>query len=119
MTMRAQEGGWKGTAGPGPGPCARFAGALAGALVLLAGLGVVVGCAGRTRFVDVDSQPGGAVLYVDGERRGQTRATVQLDFESDRVLLQMVKPGYRPVLQYWTWGEVPASDKKVFVLEVD
>lgn len=94
---------------------------LAGSLVFLSSLAALAGCAGGTRYVDVDSDPGGAVVYVDGERRGHTRATFQLDFESsdDRVLLQLVKPGYRPVLQYWTWGELPANDKKIFVLEVD
>lgn len=91
------------------------------ALALAAGLATLAGCAARSRLVDVDSEPGGAVIYVDGEKRGHTRATLQLDFESagDRVLLQLVKPGYRPVLQYWTWGELPANDKKIFVLEVD
>lgn len=100
---------------------ARWSVRLGRSLAILAGVGVLASCSGRARYVDVDSQPPGAILYVDGERRGQTRATVQLDFEGDddRVLLQLLKPGYRPVLQYWTWGEVPPNDKKIFVLEVD
>ncbi|MGQ9590236.1 MAG: hypothetical protein ACUVYA_08075 [Planctomycetota bacterium] len=82
----------------------------------------LAGCsAGETRYVDVDTKPTGAVIYVDGERRGLARATVRLDFADvrDRVLIQIVKPRYKPVLQYWSLGEVPESGKKVFVLEVD
>ena len=81
------------------------------------------GCSAReTRYVDIDTKPTGAVVYVDGERRGLARSTVRLDFEPgvrERVLIQIVKPRYKPVLQYWSLGEVPESGKKVFVLEVD
>ncbi len=81
------------------------------------------GCSSReTRYVDIDTKPTGAVIYVDGERRGLSRATVRLDFEEgvrDRVLIQIVKPRYKPVLQYWSLGEVPETGKKMFVLEVD
>ena len=90
--------------------------------LILAGLcaSLTVGCASGVCYVDVDSKPTGAVIYVDGERRGQTRSKVELDFGTDpekRILLQLLKPRYKPVFQYWTFGEVPG--KKVFVLEVD
>jgi hypothetical protein len=85
-------------------------------------LGLSTSCSTPTRYVDIDSKPTGAVLYVDGERRGLTRSRVRLDFDrgpDQRVLIQLAKPRYKPVLQYWTMGEVPPSGKKVFTLEVD
>lgn len=102
----------------GPAALARLA-VLSAACSLGAALS---GCsAGETRYVDIDTKPTGAVIYVDGERRGLARSTVRLDFADvrDRVLIQIVKPRYKPVLQYWSLGEVPESGKKVFVLEVD
>jgi hypothetical protein len=91
--------------------------------LLLGGILAVLlpGCGGLRRSVDIDSKPSGAVIYVNGERRGLTRSKVELDFptEEDRVLIQLVKPRYKPVLQYWTVGEIPDSEKKIFVLEVD
>lgn len=84
-------------------------------------VGALAGCGALTRHVDIDSKPTGAVIYVDGERRGVARSKVELTFPSEdrRVLIQLVKPRYKPVLQYWTPGEVPDNDKKIFVLEVD
>lgn len=72
--------------------------------------------------VDIDSKPTGATVYVDGERRGVTRTTVTFDFGGDptrRVLIQIVKPRYKPSFQYWTREEIPEDRKKVFQLEVD
>ncbi len=90
---------------------------------ILAGGAWLVGCGGpEPRYVDIDSKPTGAVIYVDGERRGLTRSKVRLDFDDAgerRVLIQIVKPRYKPVLQYWSVGEIPESGKKVFTLEVD
>ena len=83
---------------------------------------LAAGCAEQSLYVDVDSKPTGAMIYVDGEKRGLTRSRVRLDFDgtsSDRVLIQIVKPRYKPVMQYWTMGEVPEGGTKVFVLEVD
>lgn len=84
-------------------------------------MGALAGCGSLIRHVDIDSKPTGAVIYVDGERRGVTRSKVELNFPSEerRVLIQLVKPRYKPVLQYWTPGEVPDNEKKIFVLEVD
>lgn len=91
--------------------------------VLMPGLlpALLTGCGGLRRSVDIDSKPSGAVIYVDGERRGLTRSRVELKFpsEQDRVLIQVSKPRYKPVLQYWTVGEIPDNEKKIFVLEVD
>ena len=88
--------------------------------VLLTGL--VSGCSSRVRYVDIDSKPTGATIYVDGEKTGITRSTkLKLDFSDDparRVLIQLTKPRYRPIFQYWAFDEVPA-EKKVFPLEAD
>ena len=89
------------------------------AVVLLAAL-AAGGCASPRKVVDVDSDPSRATIYVNGEKRGVTRSQVTLEFPSEnehRMLLQIVKPGYKPVFQYWYFSEVP--DKKVFKLEVD
>ncbi len=84
-------------------------------------LAALAGCANSSRFVEIDSKPPGAAIYVNGERRGTTRdEKVLIDFASDtkgRVLIQVVKPRYKPAFQYWTIDEVPA--KKLFILEVD
>jgi len=103
-----------------PSRLARFHGLFLAAVGCCGGL--AVGCAESARYVDLDSKPTGAVIYVDGVRRGLTRSRVELDFESGpnaRVLIQIVKPRYKPVLQYWTPGEVPENEKKVFVLEAE
>ena len=95
---------------------------LAAALLGMALLGFGAGCAGSARTVDIDSKPTGAAIYVDGERRGLTRSKVELDFRGDterRILIQVAKPRYKPILQYWTLGEVPDDGKKVFTLEAD
>jgi hypothetical protein len=79
------------------------------------------GCASQMRHVDIDSKPSGATLFVNGEKIGVTRAEkVKLDFAQDpsrRVLVQVVKPRYRPVFPYWTLDEVP--ENKVFALEAE
>ena len=73
-------------------------------------------------YIDIDSKPTGATIYVDGEKTGLTRSTkLKLDFSDDpsrRVLIQLTKPRYRPVFQYWEFDEVP-EEKKVFPLEAD
>ena len=80
-------------------------------------LGIAAGCSSR-RTVDVDSKTPGATIYVDGEKKGVTRDQISVDFSRvDRVLIQIVKHRYKPILQYWTIDEVPA--KRVFDLEVD
>ena len=80
-------------------------------------LGIAAGCSSR-RTVDVDSKPPGATIYVDGEKKGVTRDQISVDFSRvDRVLIQIVKHRYKPILQYWTIDEVPS--KRVFDLEVD
>jgi hypothetical protein len=79
-------------------------------------------CAASVRQVDIDSKPSGAVVYINGENRGTARTKVDLDFGpggKHRVLIQIVKPRYKPVLQYWTIHEVSETDKKVFMLEAD
>jgi hypothetical protein len=95
-----------------------------GSCLLAASLGGLLaplaGCSGTVRYVDIDSKPTGAAVYVNGERRGVTRdEKVRIDFTdpTSRVLIQVVKPRYKPAFQYWKIDEVPA--KKVFYLEVD
>jgi len=81
-------------------------------------LGLASGCSSR-RTVDIDSKPPGATIYVDGEKKGVTRDQISVDFSKvDRVLIQIVKHRYKPILQYWTIDEVPSA-KRVFDLEVD
>lgn len=77
------------------------------------------GCA-MVRYVDVDSKPTGAVIYVNGERRGTTRdekVRIQFTTPEQRALIQVLKPRYKPVFQYWMFDEVPG--KKIFQLELD
>ena len=82
----------------------------------------VPGCFSHRRYVDVDSKPTGATIFVDGEKKGVTRSTrLELNFSADpnrRVLIQLMKPRYRPIFQYWSPGEVP-TEPKVFRMEVD
>jgi hypothetical protein len=93
---------------------------LAAALAALAA-GIASGCGGLTRYVDIDSKPTGASIYVNGEPRGTTRdEKVRLEFAGDpsaRAFIQIVKPRYKPTFQYWKMDEVP--EKKIFLLEVD
>jgi hypothetical protein len=83
-------------------------------------LAALAACA-PTRVVEIDSRPAetrGASVYVNGERRGVTPTKLQVRFNGgpdDRVLLQVVKPNYRPAFQYWTPAELP--EKRVFELE--
>ena len=81
----------------------------------------VVGCGGPVRVVDIDSKPTEATIFVDGVEKGSTRATVQIQFSGDptqRVAIQIIKPRYKPVLQYWSFLEVPEKGR-VFVLTPD
>jgi hypothetical protein len=90
------------------------------ASALLAGAALAVGGCSVTRVVDIDSKPSGAVIFVNGERRGITRdEKVKINFTdaSQRVLIQIVKPRYKPAFQYWTHEEVP--DKRIFPLDPD
>ena len=92
-------------------------------LLTVAAIGLIAltcgGCA-MIRYVDVDSNPTGAVIYVNGERRGTTRdekVRIQFTTPEQRALIQVLKPRYKPVFQYWTFDEVPG--KKIFKLELD
>ena len=85
------------------------------ALLLAAGLGA---CASNARVVDIDSKPSGAVIYINGEKKGVTRSQIRINLESgQRVLLQLSKPRFVPVFQYWNIDEIP--DRKVFTMEAD
>jgi hypothetical protein len=100
----------------------RFWRALAGAALWIGALGALVpGCASHCRYVDLESKPSGAAIYVDGEKLGVTRARkLRLDFSDRperRVLIQVVMPRYRPVFEYWSIDEVPEA--KEFVLQAD
>ncbi|MBI4585436.1 MAG: PEGA domain-containing protein [Planctomycetes bacterium] len=77
------------------------------------------GCA-NTKVAEVLSNPSGASIFVDGEKRGTTPAKVQIDFGSDptrRVLIQVCKHRYQPGFQYWTSEDM--EEKKKFELGVD
>ena len=97
------------TVRPTPGPIARMA-------LLACTVAALAGCA-QIRYVDIDSKPSGATIYVDGEKKGVTReARLKLDFRKDpehRVLIQLVKPRYRPAFMYWSIDEVPEGAKVV------
>lgn len=98
---------------------ARLAGLALFGLFGLFGL-LAPGCAGNVRVVDIDSKPSGASIYVNGEKKGVTRnEKVQIQFNdaTQRVLIQLVKPRFKPVLQYWMLEEVP--EKRIFQLEDD
>lgn len=83
------------------------------ALALTASLGA---CASNVRIVDIDSKPSGAVIYVNGEKKGVTRSQVKIEIESgQRVLIQLAKPRQTPVFQYWRIEEIP--EKKLFTME--
>ena len=61
-----------------------------------------------------------AVIYVNGERRGTTRdekVRIQFTTPEQRALIQVLKPRFKPVFQYWMFDEVP--EKKIFKLELD
>jgi hypothetical protein len=80
---------------------------------------LTAGCS-EVRVIDIDSKPTGAVIFVDGERKGVTRSTVRLEFSGDptrRVLIQLMKHRYKPAFQYYLLDEVP--EKRIFTLEVD
>jgi len=78
------------------------------------------GCA-STHLVEISSRPAetvGASIFLNGEKRGVTPGKVRIDFgpnSDQRVLIQIVKPNYKPGFQYWTSVEVPK--KQVFDLE--
>jgi hypothetical protein len=77
------------------------------------------GCASY-KIVEINSNPRTAAIYVNGEERGvtpQERVRISFSDRSQRVLIQIVKRGYTPAFQYWTFDEVP--DKKIFHLEAD
>jgi hypothetical protein len=79
---------------------------------------LAAGCS-SVRKVDIDSKPPNATIYVNGEKKGVTRSEISVDFSKvERVLIQIVKHRYKPILQYWTLDEVP-STKRVFDLELD
>lgn len=80
-----------------------------------------IGCA-RTKIVEIITSPPGATIYVDGEERGLTPGTIKVNFTSNeeyRVLIQLVKDGCHPVVQPWSFDEVPKSDKWVVKLTSD
>jgi hypothetical protein len=83
------------------------------ALLLPALLVLAAGCT-LSRAVSIESEPSGATIFVNGEERGVTPATVSLHFadETQRVIIQIVKEGYRPAYQPWYLIEVPEKAKK-------
>lgn len=80
----------------------------------------IFGCS-SARLMDIDSKPSGASIFVNGEKKGVTRSQIKIDFgNASRVLVQLVKPRYKPVFQYWTIDEIPEENpKKIFTLEPD
>lgn len=57
-----------------------------------------LGCETTTRYFKVSSYPEGAMIYVDGEPRGQTNfARLAVDFpeEESRVTIRLGKEGYQ------------------------
>jgi hypothetical protein len=62
----------------------------------------------------------GAIVYVDGKRHGETPCTVLLEYDGSarqRVLVQVVKDGFRPSFQYYREQEV--EPERVFRLEYE
>ncbi len=99
----------------------RFLKSWAGILAVPCLVGALAcGCSPPQRIVDIDSKPTGASIYVNGELKGTTRnekVVIQFRDKRQRVLIQIVKSRYKPILQYWMLDEVP--EKRVFPLEVD
>lgn len=79
-----------------------------------------IGCSSG-RILDIDSKPPGASIFVNGEKKGTTRTTVELDFGGvSRVLVQLVKPRYKPLEQYFTLEEITEDRMtKHFVMEAE
>jgi len=77
------------------------------------------GCA--KTIVQINSKPQAASIYINGERQGATpMQKALLPFGSDpqeRVFIQLVKPGYKPVLQMLRRIEIPDDEKLFFTLE--
>ena len=85
-------------------------------------LSILPSCISHARYVDIDTKPTGATIFVDGEQKGVTHSQkLKLDFSGDptrRILIQISKPRYKPIFQYWSIDEVPEL-KKVFTMEAD
>jgi hypothetical protein len=72
---------------------------LAGTIIVpsVAQEGVVV-TPGRDRLLSVDTTPSGAAVRLDGAARGETPFSTDFACQAGQpVVLELVKPGYRPV----------------------
>lgn len=89
-------------------------------LALAFSLLVSVGCS-SVRKLDLDSKPPGATIFVDGERKGTTRATIEIVFgSSGRARLELVKPHYKTAVQELAVEDFPDEvTKKVVELEAE
>lgn len=78
------------------------------------------GCGVPTRYVNLDSKPQGATIFINGEEKGVTPVeNLQLSFpggEQQRVIIQVVKDRYLPFFESWFLREVP-TQKKTYVLQ--
>jgi len=83
---------------------------------------LTTGCQKNVRYVDIDSNPSGAKVWVDGVYVGLTPyKRVPLDFRSDaekRVFIQIVKDGWKPTEVYYKLEVVP-QDPVQFDLDRD
>ncbi|MBN2492836.1 MAG: PEGA domain-containing protein [Planctomycetes bacterium] len=90
---------------------------LAALLLILAGL-ALSGCTSYQREVVISSSPPGAIIYVNGEERGQTESKVILDYSRNpgaRIFVQLRKNHHLPGFGAWTIQEV--LERKRFDLE--
>ena len=83
---------------------------------------LAVASGGRSKtLVEIISKPQGASIYIDGERQGITpMPKVLLPFRGDptqRVFIQLVKPGYRPTFTPLKLIEIPDENKISVLLE--
>lgn len=95
---------------------------LLSSLLLLAG---AAGCGTADPRVRIDSDPPGATVYIDGERRGIAGDTFALHYAGDpnrRIFIQLRMPNHQPKEFGWEMSEVPPPSKqgvaqKVITLE--
>src|SRR5678816_794416 len=87
-----------------------------GSRALLCALCVGLAACGSTRakVIEVDSQPRGATVFVNGEKRGTTTTRLQMKYGSDpdeRQYVQVVMQGYKPMTEIWKFEELPEKPK--------
>ena len=86
------------------------------ALLVVLGLGAA-SCSSSAYHVLVETDPPGAVLFVNGIRQGVSPRKVTMSFaESDRVYLQVLRMGRTPSGSWYTPETIPDDERIVIRL---